>query len=247
MKISVNILTWNNVEVLHDTLHVLSEDLGQIDNEIIVVDNGSKDGSQDYARIKNEKNLGVSIGKNQALDISQGEYVLMLDGDIMPVPNSVPMLIDFLDNHLNIHAVGFPPNKFNAQRNKNGQKHHEDRCTLLYDPKIHTQAICFYGLFMRSELSKHNIRFTEYGTFAQEGYGWEDSDFYMQMREAGIHQWVAGMNTAIGKYYHQINSSLRQPEKGGMGQSKYRETSKQRMIDFRAKWGDKEKLYYGTR
>lgn len=233
MKISVNILTWNNFDVVHDTLHILKEDLKDIDNEIIIVDNGSTDGSDMFARIKNKENRGVSVGKNQALDISQGEYIFMLDGDILPVPNSILLLLDWLENNPDKKAIGFYPNKFVDQRNKNGQKHHEEYCHELWNPKIHTQIIAFYGLFHASLFREEGLRFPEYPPFNECGYGWEDSDLYMQLREAGYHQWVAGMNGPVGKYYHNINSSIRE-----MGQDKYMQSSKARHEAFKKHWGE---------
>lgn len=239
MKLSINILTWNNVDVIHDTLHVLCEDLEDINHECIIVDNGSTDGTAEFATIRNDKNMGVSIGKNQALDASKGDYILMLDGDIIPVRNSVPMLLDYIEQHEEVKALGFPPNKFNNQHNKNAQKHHEEYCKRLWNPRIHTQIIAFYGIFDAVLFNEYGLRFPEYPPFNLPGYGWEDSDLYMQLREAGFHQYVAGMNTAVGKYYHNINSSIR-----NMGQEVYVHTSKERREAFRAKWGDLEQKYY---
>jgi len=239
MKVSVNILTWNCLSTLHDTLYVLSEDLKGIESEVIVIDNGSKDGCADMATIKNRENMGVSVGKNQGIDASKGDYIFMLDGDIVPVPNSINCLLAWLEHNIDAYAIGFYPNKFTDQRNKNGQKHSETYCHSLYEPKRHSQVIAFYGLFKRSMFNDFNIRFPENGPFTGVGYGWEDSDLYMQMRENGIHQMVAGINKYTGKYYHEINSSIRL-----MGQDQYTKTSRDRHEAFQAKWGDKIGKYY---
>ena len=239
MKISVNILTWNNKSTLFDTLLILKEDLRDIHNEIIVVDNGSTDGCSEMATVCNFENKGVSVGKNQALELSQGEYVLILDGDTVPVPNSVNKLIEYLDEHEDCDAIGFYANKYTNQKNREGQaKHHEEYCHTLFEPQVQQQSIAYYGLFRKKTLDKHNIRFPEYGCFNKAGYGWEETDFYMQMCEAKIKQWVVGMNTASGKYYHEVNSSIRE-----MGHDKYMTSSKERRADFVKKWGKKEKKY----
>jgi len=148
--LSVNILTWNCISTLHDTLHVLSEDLKDIESEVIVIDNGSKDGCEEIANIKNRENMGVSVGKNQGINASKGEYILLLDGDIVPVHNSINCLLAWLEHNIDAYAIGFYPNKFTDQRNKNGQKHYETYCHSLYKPCKHTQVIAFYGLFKRS-------------------------------------------------------------------------------------------------
>ena len=237
--LSVNILTWNCISTLHDTLHVLSEDLKDIESEVIVIDNGSKDGCEEIANIKNRENMGVSIGKNQGIQASKGDYIFMLDGDITPVPNSINCLLAWLEENIESYAIGFYPNRFTDQRNVNGQKHSVEYCHNLFEPKRHTQAIAFYGLFKRSMFTDFNILFPENGPFAGIGYGWEDSDLYMQMRENGIHQMVAGLNTYTGKYYHEINSSIRL-----MGQDQYARTSRERHEAFKAKWGEKIGKYY---
>lgn len=238
LRLSVNILTWNCVKELTETLKILSEDLKNIEHEVIIVDNGSTDGSQDLATVKNKGNLGVSIGKNQGLDLSQGEYIFLLDGDIIPVPNSINCLLDHMDVYQEIDALGFYPNKFNAQRNAETNKsHHEECCNALSNVKIHSQAICFYGLFRHEVFS--DIRFPVDGPFSGVGYGWEDSDVYMQMREKGIFQHVAGINTDTGRYYHRINSSIKL-----MGDDKYTRSSRERGAYFKEKWGDKIKRHY---
>ena len=238
-KLSINILTWNCINTLTETLDVLKADLQKIDHEIIIIDNGSKDGCEDIATIKNKENLGVSTGKNQGINASKGDYILLLDGDIVPVHNSINCLLEYLEHNIDAYAIGFYPNKFTDQKNTDLQKHAEEYCHNLYEPCRHTQVIAFYGLFKRPMFNDFNIRFPEAGPFGGVGYGWEDSDIYMQMREHGIHQIVAGINTNIGKYYHEINSSIRL-----MGQDKYSQTSRARHEAFNAKWGDKVKKYY---
>jgi glycosyltransferase involved in cell wall biosynthesis len=231
MKLSVNILSWNCAGVLKDTLAMLKDELKGIDHEIIVVDNGSTDGSADMSTIKNEKNMGVSIGKNKAIDISKGDYILLLDGDILPVENSIRLLLEYMDAHRDVYALGFLPNKWSNQKNKNGQVHHEKVCYKIYNISVHNQVIAFYGLFRR-EVFDVGIRFPVYGSFGECGYGWEDSDFYMQMAEKGFIQYSAEINSISGKYYHEINSSIRL-----MGHNEYVRTSQQRAQEFYEKWG----------
>ena len=237
LRLSINILTWNCIKELEETLDIIKQDMMDIDHEIVIVDNGSTDGCQDLATIRNKNNLGVSIGKNQGLDASKGEYIFLLDGDIVPVPNSINCLLDYMNIHMEIDALGFYPNKFTAQHNTETQKHHEERCYRLSNPKIHSQAIVFYGMFR--EIVFQDIRFPTDGPFSGVGYGWEDSDVYMQMREKGIFQWVAGINEDTGRYYHRINSSIKL-----MGDNTYIRTSKERAACFHEKWGDKIRKHY---
>lgn len=235
MKLSINILTWNTFPTLHDTLHILADELKGIESEIIIVDNGSTDGCQDIATIKNEKNMGISRGKNQGVDASTGEYIFLLDGDIVPVPNSIILMLRHLEENPDCHAIGFRPNKFSNQKNRNGQAHHEGFCKELYQVREHRGHCIYYGMYRRMEVfGPGKVRFDENYPSGLNGvgYGWEDLDSYMQMDKLGIKQYVADVNHAGGKYYHEINSSIRQ-----MGYQEYMRTSLKRGIYFKGKWG----------
>lgn len=240
MKVSVNILTWNCFKTLIQTMAILKRELSGINSEIIVVDNGSTDFTESFMKlecqlirdditikyIRNEQNLGICKGKNQGIDASNGEYIMLIDGDIVPVPNSVLSLVTHLDNTPECEAIGFLPNKFTLQKNRNGQINHEEFCAKL-DPiePFHGHCI-YYGIYRKGVFSR--IRFDEeYGP----GYDFEDLDFYMQMQEAGIKQYAAGINHQCGKYYHEINSSIR-----NMGHEAYMNIRRERAAIFKRKW-----------
>lgn len=220
MRVSVNILNWNCGPILKETIKLVKQEA----DEVIVVDNGSTDGTQDLATIKFPENRGVSIGKNAGIDASNGDYILLLDGDILYIPKTIKCMVDWLEKNPTEQAIGFYPNKFAREKNKA-----ESYCWNLSEPKIHTTVCLFYGMFRRSVFDK--CRCSVDGPFAGPGYAWEDTDFYYQMKEAGIKQWVAGINTTIGRYYHEINSSIRQ-----MGNEAYIKTSKERHEYFKEKW-----------
>ena len=236
MKISINILCWNNKRCLEQTLKVLQYEMEEIDHEIIVVDNGSRDDTDgiDFGKatyIRNEKNRGISHGKNQGIEVSKGEYIMLIDGDIIPIPGSIRCFIDFLDEVSDADAIGFYSNKFSNQINKNGQIHHAERCDNLFEPKPHSSHCIYYGMYRRAVFDK--VRFCTEGAFGEPGYGWEDFDFHSQMVRAGFSQWVAHINNAKGKYFHDINSSIR-----AMGRMKFRETS----VARRTLFSEREKL-----
>lgn len=239
MKISVNILCLDTWDTLEKSLPIIINELSSISYEIIIVDNGSKDKLKDMQEgqlgnhiriIRNQENLGISKGKNLGILVSKGEYILLLDGDIVPVPNSIIKLIEHLNNHKECDAIGFLPNKFALHFNKNHEKYHEDFCHVLFNPRIGQGTCClYYGIFRNTVFDK--VLMSEEGEFGKPGYGWEDHDFFEKMKQAGINQWFCGMNHESGKYYHKINSSIR-----SMGHSNYTATSKARGEQFKNKW-----------
>lgn len=238
MKLSINILTWNNSDTVIRLLDNVLNDVKDMEHEFILVDNGSDDGTVDlinnwitlnlsdnFTFIKNDVNLGISVGKNQAMDLSKGKYIFMVDGDVIPVPNSIKLLVKRMDKG-DIDAIGMLPNKFATSPDMA-----ESFCKELVGEKKYKCCCLYYGLFKRSSLK--GLRMNTEGEMGKPGYGWEDHDFYQRMKKAGIEQYAVNINTERGRYYHNINSSIR-----AMGHEKYATTSRARSKQFKEIWGD---------
>ena len=80
--------------------------------EVIVVENGSVDGSPDaLARrtdiilLENERNLGFASAVNQAYRRSSGEFVLLLNSDVGLDRQALRSMMGFLDAHPTIAGV----------------------------------------------------------------------------------------------------------------------------------------------
>lgn len=106
-KLSIIIITWNDIKNLLRCLDSIYKNQPAGSFEVIVVDNGSLDGTaflieEKYPNIKlikNEKNLGVAEARNHGLNNATGEYVLFLDSDAEILDGT----IDHLKNHLELH------------------------------------------------------------------------------------------------------------------------------------------------
>jgi GT2 family glycosyltransferase len=79
-KVSVIVVSWNRKEMLQRCLYSLTKQTFQ-DFEIIVVDNGSVDGAECYATLRNATNLGFAKAANQGIAASVGEYVALINND----------------------------------------------------------------------------------------------------------------------------------------------------------------------
>lgn len=242
MKLSVNILTWNCLETLQESFDFIMDEIKFCAAECIIVDNGSDDGTKEFLEGKtliydnliyhyNETNQGISKGKNKAIDSSSGEYVMMLDADVIPVKNSIRMLVEYLENNSDCHALGFRPDEWSNQKNnKFGQCFHETDLNTLHNVTPINRCCIYYGIY-RASLFDKGLRLNEEGEFGKPGYGWEDHDFYERMKSMGVTQYVADVNKPNGKYYHAINSSIRV-----MGRGVYMQTSRARGADFKNIW-----------
>ena len=102
-KVSIITLTWNSYEVTRDCLLTLKK-LDYPNFEIVVVDNGSTDGSQqqlarefpDVRRICNATNLGFAGGNNVGIRDAlarDADYLLLLNNDTIVSPSFLRELI----------------------------------------------------------------------------------------------------------------------------------------------------------
>ena len=105
-EVSIVVLNWNGKKFLKNCLDSLAQ-LTYSRVEIIVVDNNSKDGSQEFVRtnyqnailIENKENYGFAKGNNIGFEASTGDYVLILNNDTIVTPNFLePLIKDFEDD-----------------------------------------------------------------------------------------------------------------------------------------------------
>src|SRR3989338_10393873 len=74
----------------------------EISFEVIVVDNGSSDGSQVMVKkkfpqvklIPNKENFGFTCANNQGIKVAKGDYILLLNSDTYLIENSFRKLLD---------------------------------------------------------------------------------------------------------------------------------------------------------
>ncbi len=110
--VSVIILNLNGKKHLKECLSSLfKQDYKNM--EIIVVDNGSTDGSVDFIKknfcqvklIENKRNIGFTKGNNQGAQKATGKYLLFLNNDIKVKKNFLFPLVETLENDKTIGAA----------------------------------------------------------------------------------------------------------------------------------------------
>ena len=111
--VSIVIITWNSEEFIEKCLKSLFDTKGSIDLEVIVVDNASQDTTTkiierfkpEVRLISNQTNSGYAEGNNQGIEISQGDYILLLNPDVELKENCLKLMLDFLENHKDIDGL----------------------------------------------------------------------------------------------------------------------------------------------
>lgn len=113
MKLTCVISAHNRRDALLDTLDALPESVGLARHEweMIVIDNGSDDGTsealtrrRDVRVISLAENEGVPA-RNLALAQARGKYVAFLEHDIRPVGRAIPQALAYLARHTATVAV----------------------------------------------------------------------------------------------------------------------------------------------
>ncbi len=98
--------TYNRRDLLPRALDSVLAQTVPID-EIIVIDDGSTDGTDDMLRARYgdrvryvwQPNAGVSAARNHGLRLAQGRYLALLDSDDLWLPTKTELQVAFLDAH----------------------------------------------------------------------------------------------------------------------------------------------------
>jgi len=115
IDLSVIVVTWNTRELVLECLASLTTALSPaIRAEILVVDNGSCDGTQGAVRehftaarvIALPANVGFAAGANAGLRASSGRHVLLLNSDARVLPDTLERCVRFLDENRDVGVVG---------------------------------------------------------------------------------------------------------------------------------------------
>lgn len=114
MKLSVIIVNYNVKHYLYQCLDSLYKAIKDIDAEVFVVDNHSKDASVAYVSrrfqkvnyVESNHNLGFARANNIAIRQSEGEYVLLLNPDTVVGEDTIRRVIAFMDEHPDAGAAG---------------------------------------------------------------------------------------------------------------------------------------------
>lgn len=112
-KITAVLAVYNALNCTKACLQYLRQDLEGLPHEIIVVNNGSTDGTAAY--LANQPDLkvithtepqGVALSYDEAIEASTGDYLLFLHNDVVVPPGTTAYLISKLEQDPQAGAIG---------------------------------------------------------------------------------------------------------------------------------------------
>ena len=113
MQITRCIVTYNNAQIIGDTIEQILRATAHLNFILYVVDNRSSDGTVELIQerfpqvrmIRSPKNLGFGKGHNLALPYLESDYHVIINPDIQLPEGAIEPLISYLERHAEVAMV----------------------------------------------------------------------------------------------------------------------------------------------
>jgi GT2 family glycosyltransferase len=107
VDLSIIIVNYNVKEFLQNLIHSINKAAKNFSFEIIIVDNASDDGSEQFIKEKfpevklicNSYNEGFSKANNKGLSIASGKYILLINPDTLVSEDTFQKMIEFFESY----------------------------------------------------------------------------------------------------------------------------------------------------
>ena len=181
MKISVIIPTFNRKHTLQRAIDsVLAQTFKPF--EIIIVDDGSKDGTKEWLLLNypsvqyiHQPNNGVSSARNKGIQISQGSWIALLDSDDEWMPEKLEYQIRFLE--MNRDSSFCHTNEIWI---RNGVRVNQMKKHKKYGGDIFKHCLDICRISPSSSIIKKDV-FEEVGAFDESLTVCEDYDLWLRV------------------------------------------------------------------
>jgi GT2 family glycosyltransferase/glycosyltransferase involved in cell wall biosynthesis len=242
-RVTVIVLTYNNLDLTKKCLLSIENNDDYNNLELIIVDNASTDGSQEWLTefahtrthvklILNDKNLGFAAGNNRGLEVATGEYLVLLNNDTQVTRGWIFDLIRHLRKDPKIGLIGPVTNnigneakvdvKYDTDDEIQAKAHAYTRNRRLWE--ISTNSLAFFCAMMPRAVYNVVGPLDECFTVGM----FEDDDYCRRVE-------IAGYRIAIADdvfVHHELSASL-----NALGQARRREIFEQNKSRYEEKWG----------
>ena len=114
VTVSVIVVSWNTRDLLERCLSSVYATAGKLDLQVVVIDNGSSDGTLEMIAsrfsqvvlIASERNLGFARANNLGIDRAVGDYLLLLNADAELIGSALSDLVAYAEEDRRAGIVG---------------------------------------------------------------------------------------------------------------------------------------------
>lgn len=114
VDLSIIILSWNTCALLEQCLRSLQCPQGDLNFEVVVVDNASEDDSRNMVQerfqnvrlVVNSYNVGFGAGNNSGIPATSGRYILFLNSDTVVLEGALARMVAYADAGPDIGILG---------------------------------------------------------------------------------------------------------------------------------------------
>lgn len=201
-KVSIVLLAINQLEYTRQCIVSIQENCRQ-PIELILVDNGSTDGSEAYFRsivgakvIRNEVNVGVAAGWNQGIALATGDYVLILNNDTLVPAGCIENMVRCAEQHPPIGMVVPRCNEVGGPQRLEGFQSTQPKDILEEAAKVQTINALSCWEFPRLKgvaMLIPRVVLQQVGPFDEQfGMGnFEDDDYCYRLKNHGYQLFIA--------------------------------------------------------
>jgi glycosyltransferase involved in cell wall biosynthesis len=229
------ITTLDDLPLLKEQIEILSGE--PLIAEIIVVNNGSRDGTREWLETHSDKVIALHLeyrgdgpSRNAGLDrAGEFDYVLLLDGGIRPVAGSVEQMLAFLRDRPDIHVLGFDYLAMVTEIEK---------ATPCWSEPVkesfRNMCLSETGYCLAKAAAFDGIRCCEEGPFAEPGWGVDDNELAYQWNAAEIV--VHAVADSIHPFRPDSGRFQRIFEATGIWPNQYGSTYEKRLVWCQQNW-----------
>ena len=197
--VSIIILSFNTLKFTRRTIESIISST-KFPYEIIVVDNASRDGSVEYLKfiskkyknikvLYNKVNNGFSAGNNQAVKYANGDYIMILNSDVLVFDGWLSSLVETLNSHKKVGAVGTLSNSISGRQQIKTTYKNEDeyiKFAKVLNKKnkgkiLPRRRLAGFAILLKKDLYKKISGFDE----DYEIGNFEDDDFSLKIAKEG--------------------------------------------------------------
>lgn len=200
--LSIVILSFNRKGDLESNIPLILQFSEAADWEVVVVDNGSTDGSVEFLKssasgrsnvhlILNSGNLGVAGGRNAGWEKSSGDFILNIDDDAFVDFDGICSMLQFMLDHPEVGVIS--PKII----------HRITLASQCDHGSVPVEISNFHGA---CHLVRRSVYSAVGGIDDLCSFGGEELDYSIRVRNAGFNVLYAPVAVAVHNNFHRIGS-----------------------------------------